>query len=253
MPHIDRRRQPGDGGVEEVYVVVDVVRGGVAGTQHHRQRVAGAIATQQRRQPVAALEMRGRAGFVFAVNLHQRRVDVQHHRRRSAVGRATRPHLFAHRRPGRPQVLHRRRVQRAHRAIGRRRRRHRAEQALLGAQILDIGARLPAAGEHQHRLGQHLAPIMDRRPLTRPPHTRRQRRRRTQPISKRPQRVQPHMTNQPAAAALYPHLTHTVRLHLGDASLSGIAMCLIHVSSHVREAFPRTRTPTTPQPVNNQG
>ena len=30
------------------------------------------------------------------------------------------------------------------------------------------------------------------------------------------------MTNQPAAAAFHPHLTHTVTLHLGNASLSGI-------------------------------
>ena len=35
-------------------------------------------------------------------------------------------------------------------------------------------------------------------------------------------RFKPHKTNQPAAAAFYPHLTHTVRLHLGNASLSGI-------------------------------
>ena len=50
--------------------------------------------------------MRGRAGFVFAVNLHQRCVDVQHHRRRSVVGCATRPHLFARRRLVCPQVGH---------------------------------------------------------------------------------------------------------------------------------------------------
>ena len=30
------------------------------------------------------------------------------------------------------------------------------------------------------------------------------------------------MTNQPTAAALHPHLTHTVTLHLGNASLPGI-------------------------------
>ena len=160
----------------------------------------------------------------------------------------------AHRRLGRPQVLHRRRVQRAHRAIQRRRRRHRAEQALLGAQILDIGPRLPAAGEHQHRLGQHLAPTMDRRPLTRPPHTTRQRRRRTQPINKHPQSVQPHITNQPAAAAaLYPHLTHTVRLHLGNASLPGTETRVYTRIIPPQRGIPADAHPHHPTPREQSG
>ena len=97
-----------------------------------------------------------------------------------------------------------------------------AEQAPLGAQILDITTALPAAGEHQHRLRQHLAPIMARRALTRRRHRRRQRRPHPQPISKQPQSVQPDVSNHSAPAAFYPHLTHTVTLHLGNASLSGI-------------------------------
>ena len=32
--------------------------------------------------------------------------------------------------------------------------------------MLDVGARLTAAGEHQHRLGEHLAPVMDRESFT---------------------------------------------------------------------------------------
>jgi hypothetical protein len=44
--------------------------------------------------------------------------------------------------------------------------RHVAEQTLLGPQRLDVRARLAAPGEHQHRLHQDLAPVMDRQPLS---------------------------------------------------------------------------------------
>ena len=43
------------------------------------------------------------------------------------------------------------------------------------------------------------------------------------------------------------HFTSEMPLFLG--SKRG----LTPASSHVREAFPRTRTPTTPHPMNNQG
>ena len=45
------------------------------------------------------------------------------------------------------------------------------EQHRLGPQMLDVAARLPAAREHQQRMNQHLAPIMNRRPLTAGRHT----------------------------------------------------------------------------------
>ena len=43
---------------------------------------------------------------------------------------------------------------------------HLTEQRRLGPQLLDVAARLPAPGHHQHGLHQHLAPVMQREPLT---------------------------------------------------------------------------------------
>ena len=35
-----------------------------------------------------------------------------------------------------------------------------AEQVVLDPQVLDVGAALATAGEHQHRLHEHLAPVV---------------------------------------------------------------------------------------------
>jgi hypothetical protein len=35
----------------------------------------------------------------------------------------------------------------------------------LGAEALDVGAGLAAAGEHEHGLDQHLAPVVQRQPF----------------------------------------------------------------------------------------
>jgi hypothetical protein len=42
---------------------------------------------------------------------------------------------------------------------------HEPEQGLLHPEHLDVGARLAAPGQHQHRLDQDLAPVMEREPL----------------------------------------------------------------------------------------
>ena len=42
----------------------------------------------------------------------------------------------------------------------------------LGRQRLDVGTRIAAPRQQQHRLGQHLGPVMDRRPTTGPTHRR---------------------------------------------------------------------------------
>ena len=97
----------------------------------------------------------------------QRRVDVQHHRWPLPVVADDRRHTFA-----RTSAIASHNPARvtasiaAERAIQRRVRRHRPEQRRLRAEMLDVRARLTAAGQHQHRLGQHLAPVMQREPLT---------------------------------------------------------------------------------------
>ncbi|HSH62190.1 MAG TPA: hypothetical protein VK988_21585 [Acidimicrobiales bacterium] len=35
-----------------------------------------------------------------------------------------------------------------------------SEQPILGAQVLDVGAALATASQHQHGLHQHLAPVV---------------------------------------------------------------------------------------------
>ena len=70
--------------------------------------------------------------------------------------------------------------------------------------MLDVGARLPATGQHQHRLGQHLAPVVQREPLTGDRDPRRQRITQPQPVGKRAKSVQPDMGDDPLARRLPP-------------------------------------------------
>jgi hypothetical protein len=116
-----------------------------------------------------------------------------------------------------PQAAQRCHVDLPERAIQRRVRRHRPEQTRLGTQMLDVGARLAAAGEHQHRLHQHLAPIMQRGPLAGVRNGRRQRIAEPQPVGERPQRVQPNMGDDLVATPFHRHRNRAVTVHLASA------------------------------------
>ena len=70
---------------------------------------------------------------------------------------------------------------------------HVAEGPVLGTQHFDVGAGLAASGEHQHGLGQHRAPIMQRQSFTGWRDLCRQRVAEPQPDRERSQRVQPDM------------------------------------------------------------
>ena len=122
--------------------------------------------------------------------------------------------------------LHRLGAQAPQRAIQRRVRRHLPEQHRLGPQMLDVAARLPAAREHQQRMNQHLAPIMNRRPLTAGRHNSRQRLPKPQTVSETPQNEQTPMRRDLIAAPRHPHITSTATVHLGDAPSSGSDTCL---------------------------
>jgi len=61
--------------------------------------------------------------------------------------------------------------------------------------MLDVGARLPTAGQHQHRLGQHLAAVMEWKPLTGDRDPRRQRITHPQAVGKRSKSMQPDMSD----------------------------------------------------------
>ena len=93
------------------------------------------------------------------------------------------------------------------------------EQTVLDPQMLDVRARLAAASEHQHRLAQHLAAVMDRRALTSPRHRPRQRLTQTQPVREHPKRVEPDMAHRPIAAVFDPRWNRADSLHLSGALL----------------------------------
>ena len=84
--------------------------------------------------------------------------------------------------------------------------------------MLDVGARLAAAGEHQHRLHQHLAPIMQRQPVHRvsgiaadneSPSPNRS--------ANAPKSVQPDMGDDLVAATFHHHRNRAVTVHLASA------------------------------------
>ena len=69
------------------------------------------------------------------------------------------------------------------------------EEVLLGAEVLDVGAALATTGEHQHRLDEHLAPIVERHPLAARRDLRRERISESQPVGKGPKSVQSNMAH----------------------------------------------------------
>ena len=115
------------------------------------------------------------------------------------------------------------RVDRAEGAIQRRVRRHRPEQRRLRAEPFDVRARLAAAGQHQHRLHQHLAPIMQRQPHTAAPGCAPTTNSPTpDTVSERAQRVQPDMRDDLLAAAFHHHRNRAVTVHLASALQSRV-------------------------------
>ena len=85
--------------------------------------------------------------------------------------------------------------------------------------MLDIAARVPAAGEHQRHLSQHRAPIMNRRSLAAMPYRRRQLIAQPQRVRETPQNEQPAIRRDLPSAAFETHIFHTASVHLGDALL----------------------------------
>ena len=104
--------------------------------------------------------------------------------------------------------------------------------------MLDVAARLPAAGQHQQRMNQHLAPIMDRGPLPGVRHRRRQSRPQPQSVTKTPQNEQTpgaRRRRDLIAAACHPHITSAATVHLGDAPFCGSdALCATRIIPHQR-------------------
>ena len=170
-----------------------------------------------RMEPEPALVMRRSSRLVLRADLHQRRVDIDHQRRAAVtVG----PQQLAHR-CGRAQKRRGAALAQAREgAVQRRVRRHVAEQLPLSTQMLDVGARLPAAGQHQQRMDQHRAPVMNRGPLAAWGHRTRQRLGQPDPVREPAQSEQPHTPHHTIPAACQTRVCDTAKFHLGDAPLN---------------------------------
>src|SRR6266508_6190551 len=115
-------------------------------------------------------------------------------------------------------------------------------------QVLDVGARLPAAGQHQHRLGQDLAPVMQREPLPGDRDPRRQRIAQPQPVGKGAKSMQPDMGDDLLAAPFHHHRDRAVTVHLASALQSRVPDASTTSESLVWWALPRMGSPQPTKP-----
>ena len=166
-------------------------------------------------EPEPALVVRRRTLLVLRVDLHQRRVHVQHHRTASPPAR---PHCGAGLGTRRPQHVEHIGVDGVEGPPDRRVRRHRAEQRRLITQRRHVRNATSASGEHHRHLRQHPAPIMNRRTLTGPRDRCRIGRRQPDPISQLAEHVGTHQLRRRAVAAGHPQPFHRrCSVHLASA------------------------------------
>lgn len=145
--------QLGNCRVEHGQMIGDTVGGRVARTQQGSQRLPGRVReTQHWMEPEAVLVVRRGPFLVLGMDLHQRGVDVEHHRCRSRRRSRPTPNLGPTLADRLPQSSERVFIDAAERAIQRRVRRNLTKQLRLGPQVLDVSAGLATAGQHQHGL-----------------------------------------------------------------------------------------------------
>ena len=119
--------------------------------------------------------------------------------------------------------------------------------------MFDISARLPAAGEHQHRLHQHLAPVVQRCSFAGVRDRRRQRIAEPQPVGERAQGVQSDVGHDLVAAAFHHHRNRAVTLHLAKRPPGRDSDASTTSESLIWWALPRMGQPQPPLLVNDQG
>jgi hypothetical protein len=222
VAHRDLAWQLGDGLVEDDEVVGDVVRAGVARPQRRGQQLAGRVREQEQRvEAVAALVGRAGAGLLLGVDLDEGGVDVEHDRRTPGRRCAAVPDLGPHVRDRALDLVPRRRRDLVEGAPQRRVRGNEPKEALLGAQVLDVAARLAPAGEHRHRMNEHLAAVMQRGTLARPRDRGRELVAETKAVRERAQRVEPDVGDDPGPSGSDDDGTRAGSFHLGDAFRCG--------------------------------
>ena len=235
-------------------MIGDGVRGGVARSQLHTQRLAGGVSCAiDRMEPEAALVVRGGAVLVLRVDLVQRRVDIQHHLAAADGRRRACPHLGPHRRHRRPQRPAGRRAEFVENPVQGRVRRHRPEQAALSAKVFDVGARLTTTGEHQRRLSENLPTVMNRGPLPGPPDGTGQRMAEPETIGKAAKSVQPNMRHNAFAAPFHHHRNRADTLHPVGALLVRDSDASTTSESQPTRASTRIGQPQPPETREGSG
>jgi len=100
-------------------------------------------------------------------------------------------------------------------------RRHRTEQFALEAQVFDVGTALSASGQHQGRLDQHLAPVMERESLTGRGDAGRERITESQTVGKCAKSMQPDVGDDTGSTGFHNHSKRAGSVHFGSALLVG--------------------------------
>ncbi len=214
-----------DGAIEDIDVVGHCVGSGVARTKHTGERLAGGIGEAEHGvEAIAALEGGRSRHLVFGVDLDQRGVDVQEHRGAPRRRSAAAPDLRAHLGHGTGDLVPGLRRDLVERAKDGGVRGHRAEEVLLESQVLDVRAALAATGEHQRRVHQDLAPVVQREAFAGWRDARRERIAEPDPVGKSPKSVQPDMGHHASATGFHNDATRAGTVHLGSALLVGISV-----------------------------
>jgi hypothetical protein len=233
----DLGRQLVDRLVENSQVVLRVVRPGVARPQQRRKSLARGIREAEHGVVAkAALVRRRRPLLVLGMDGEKRRVDVEHDRSLPARKAGLVPDVPTHARHRLLQFEKRLLADLvAHRPIERRVRRHRAEERRLLAQLLDVKATLASSRQHQHRLHEDLAPVVDRRHMTAPRDRRRQCIGQPEAVGETSKGMQPDVADDPGAPCFHPHGGRAASFHLGSALLVRPGLALRTTSFPYRE------------------
>ncbi len=152
-----RRGHGADGALEEFEVVVGVVGGGVARSQHGGQGFFGVVAPHGDGVEPEAVFVGGRGVLLFRVHVEQGRVEVPDHR---ADRRPRRPDARSGGGQGhgdRPQLGRSRGVQGP---PGRRHRGHRAEELLLFFERREVGQAVRPVRDGDAEMSEHDAGIV---------------------------------------------------------------------------------------------
>jgi hypothetical protein len=127
------------------------------------------------------------------------------------------------------------------------------EQLLLDPQVLDVRAVLPATRQHEHRLHQDLAAVMQRGAFAGDPDAGRERISQPELIGEGAERVQPDVGDDLPASGFHHHATGAGSVHLGSALLCWVPGCSPTPVSLTRRAFSRLSDVNSRGPVNDRG